>query len=37
MKIGRRAFLASSGAFVALRARGAEKPLWSASIGVGVF
>ncbi|MBR6587288.1 MAG: metallophosphoesterase [Kiritimatiellae bacterium] len=32
MKIGRRAFLASSGAFVALRARGAEKPLWTAGI-----
>jgi hypothetical protein len=31
-RIGRRAFLASSGAFVALRARGEEKPLWKAGI-----
>ena len=30
--IGRRAFLASSGAFVALRVRGAEAPLWKAGI-----
>ena len=31
-RIGRRAFLASSGAFVALSARGEEKPLWKAGI-----
>ena len=31
-RIGRRAFLATSGAFVALRARGGEKPLWKAGI-----
>ena len=31
-RIGRRAFLASSGAFVALRARGGETPLWTAGI-----
>ena len=31
-RIGRRAFLATSGAFVALRARGDEKPLWTAGI-----
>ncbi len=31
-RIGRRAFLVSSGAFVALRARGDEKPLWTAGI-----
>ena len=31
-RIGRRAFLATSGAFVALRARGDEKPLWKAGI-----
>ncbi len=31
-RIGRRAFLATSGAFVALRVRGDEKPLWKAGI-----
>lgn len=31
-RIGRRAFLASSGAFVVLGARGDEKPLWTAGI-----
>ena len=31
-RIGRRAFLASSGAFVALSARGEDKPLWKAGI-----
>ncbi len=31
-RIGRRAFLATSGAFVALRARGGEMPLWKAGI-----
>jgi len=31
-KTSRRTFIASTGAFVALSARGAEKPLWKAGI-----